>query len=217
MAEGLTDKQRAFIDFYFVCGFNATEAARRAGYAHPNKQGPALLVNLGIRAEISRRFAEIAMPADEVLARIGEVARADMGDFLRVDEEEVTLNWSLIDIPLTDEGEPDVGGVTLSLAMQENVKPTDKILMTQTVKRAVARLDLLAAGEAGKLHLIKKYAIDEKGKVSIELHDALAARNTIAKHHGLLLDRTEHTGTIGYTVDIGADTTDPDTAPPTGE
>ncbi len=30
----LTDKQQAFVDNYFICGGNASEAARRAGYAN---------------------------------------------------------------------------------------------------------------------------------------------------------------------------------------
>ena len=35
----LTERQRRFVREYLASG-NATEAARRAGYAHPNKQGP---------------------------------------------------------------------------------------------------------------------------------------------------------------------------------
>lgn len=193
MAEGLTDKQRAFIDHYFACGFNATEAAKRAGYSQKTAYsiGNENLRKPEIKAEISRRFAEQAMAPDETIARIGEVARADMGDFLRVDEEEITLTWSIKKMPVTEDGEPDIAWASLTLAQQENVKPTDVILVTETVKRSSARLDLLAAGQAGKLHLIKKYTLDEKGKVSIELYDALAARTTIAKHHGLLIDRQE--------------------------
>lgn len=188
MAEGLTDKQRAFIDHYFMCGFNATEAAKRAGYSKDTaySQGQRLLKNVEVKAEVSRRFAEHAMAPDEVISRIGEVARSDMADFLRVDEEEITLSWSLMPVPEDDEARS-----ILELASQQEILPTDRILRTETVKRSTARLDLLAAGQAGKLHLIKKYTLDEKGKVSIELYDALAARTTIAKHHGLLVDRVE--------------------------
>ena len=41
-----TERQKRFIDFYIETG-NATEAARLAGYRHPNKQGPDNLVKLG--------------------------------------------------------------------------------------------------------------------------------------------------------------------------
>lgn len=86
MAEGLTVKQRRFIDEYLTC-WNATEAARRVEYAHPNKQGPANLVKLGIREEIERRMAEHAMPAVEVLARLTEQARADIRDLFDFDDD----------------------------------------------------------------------------------------------------------------------------------
>lgn len=145
------------------------------------------------------------MPADEVLARISDHARGDMADFLRVDEEEVTLTWSLVSVPVDENGKPDLGGVARDLASQENVKPTDRILTTAIVKRSVARLDMLAAGEAGKLHLVKKYALDKDGKVSIELYDAQAALVQIGKAHGLFADRTEHTGDVTLHVKYGTD------------
>lgn len=82
--DGLTDKQNAFIDHYFACGFNAAEAARRAGYSERTARsiGAENLTKPDIKAEISRRMTEQAMGPDEVLARIGEIARGDMADFL---------------------------------------------------------------------------------------------------------------------------------------
>jgi phage terminase small subunit len=85
MAEGLTTKQQAFVDAFFTCGFNATEAARRAGYADPNRNASRLTVHNGIREEISRRMAEMAMPANEVLARLAEQARGSIGAFISTD------------------------------------------------------------------------------------------------------------------------------------
>lgn len=84
--EKLTRKQLAFIDEYFICGMNATEAARRLGYAHPNTQGPRLLVNVGIKSEIENRLKEKHMSADEVIARLADIARSDMSDFLEFKE-----------------------------------------------------------------------------------------------------------------------------------
>ena len=81
----LSAKRRAFVEEYLRCGFNATEAARRVGYKHPNHQGPRLLVNVGIAAAITARIAERAMGADEVLDRLGEQARADIGEMLTED------------------------------------------------------------------------------------------------------------------------------------
>ncbi len=85
MSEGLTDKQRAFIEAYLDC-LNATEAARRAGYAKPNKQGPRLLVHVGIRAAVDDGLAQRAMSRYEVLGRLAEMARSDMREFVKFDE-----------------------------------------------------------------------------------------------------------------------------------
>ena len=38
----LNPKQRRFLDEYLI-SFNATDAARKAGYAHPDRQGPRML------------------------------------------------------------------------------------------------------------------------------------------------------------------------------
>lgn len=174
-------------------------AAIRAGYSEKTAdvQASRLLTSVKIRTAVDLGFQLAAMPAPEVIARLSEEARADMADFLRVDEEEITLTWSLLNVPATEGGEVDLAGTTMRLAMQENVQPTDRILHTATIKRAVARLDLLEAGQRGKLGLIKEYTIDDKGNQKIKLYDAHAARVELAKIHGLLVDRKELTGKDG--------------------
>ena len=77
----LSNKQRVFIDEYLKI-WNATEAARRSGYSHPNKQGPRLLVNVGISAEIRERLTEIHMSANEALKLTADIGRGDMADFV---------------------------------------------------------------------------------------------------------------------------------------
>lgn len=88
MANGLTDKQQIFIDEYLKC-FNATEAARRAGYSgtdntlavvgHENLRKP------NIKEHIDQRLQESAMLADEALMRLARQARGDIGDFAMVE------------------------------------------------------------------------------------------------------------------------------------
>jgi phage terminase small subunit len=84
VAEGLTDKQQAFISAYLACGFNATEAARRAGYSDRTAHaiGWENLRKPEIATAIQQGLAERTMTADEVLARIAEQARSTMDDFL---------------------------------------------------------------------------------------------------------------------------------------
>ena len=80
----LTKKRRVFVEEYLRC-FNATEAARRAGYKYPNKLGPRL-VKVGVVADlIQQRIQEKAMAADEVLLRLGEQARAEHAEYIRAD------------------------------------------------------------------------------------------------------------------------------------
>lgn len=79
----LSPKQRAFVDHYLQC-WNATEAARRADYKSPNVQGPRLLVKVGIQAHIEKRLKELKLGADEVLVRLGEHARGNIGDFIAI-------------------------------------------------------------------------------------------------------------------------------------
>lgn len=53
----LSAKQERFVSEY-LRSKNATQAADAAGYKHPNKQGPRLLVNVGIAAAIARAQSE---------------------------------------------------------------------------------------------------------------------------------------------------------------
>ena len=78
-----SNKQQVFINEYLIC-WNATEAARRAGYAFPNVEGPKNLVHPSIKALIQERLTEKHMSADEVLARLAAMARSNIADFAHV-------------------------------------------------------------------------------------------------------------------------------------
>lgn len=82
----LTGKQRAFCEHYIACCFNATEAARRAGYtgndATLNVLASQNLRKHKVRDYISQRTAEVAMSANEVLLRFSEQARGVQNEFL---------------------------------------------------------------------------------------------------------------------------------------
>lgn len=184
-------KHRKFAREY-LRDLNGTQAAIRAGYSPTSAASTAseILRNPKVAAAISAGMALQAVPAEEVLARLGRIARSSMGDFLRIDEEEVQVSWSVLDLPVDREGRPDLPGAVYDLAKQQLVKPTERVLHTATVKRSVARLDLLAAGQAGKLGLVKKYTLDGD-KVSIELYDASAALAKLGEHHGLFVQRTQ--------------------------
>lgn len=80
----LNTKQKVFIEEYLIC-WNASEAARRAGYnGKSNVAGSQLLSNLSIKTEIDNRLDEMKMSSNEVLKRLSDMARADIADFVRV-------------------------------------------------------------------------------------------------------------------------------------
>lgn len=88
----LSYKRRAFVEAYLQT-WNATKAADQANYAHPGRQGHRLLKNVEIQQAIQERIAEIAMSADEVLARLSQQASVDISDFLN---EHGGINWQAV-------------------------------------------------------------------------------------------------------------------------
>ncbi len=149
--DGLTDRQRVFCDEY-LRRWNATDAARIAGYLDPEVQGWRLKQNAVVKAAIDARLKAHHLGADEVLARLSDHAQGSMGDF-------VSLRANL------ETGQPE---------------PV---------------IDLSKAERAGKLHLIKKIRIDDKG-VAIELYDADAALALVGKHHELFVDKQKVEGEV---------------------
>jgi hypothetical protein len=94
-----TAKEKVWLDEYFQC-WNATEAARRAGYKWPNKYGPLKLKKLD--AKIRRRLTENAMPADEVLSRLADHARSDVGPYIVAKDGVLCVDWDkLVEAKLT--------------------------------------------------------------------------------------------------------------------
>jgi phage terminase small subunit len=81
----LSNKRMAFVEEYLI-DFNAYQAALRAGYSERSarQQGSRLLSKDNIQEAIKARLDEKAMSADEVLHRLADMARSDMGDFLDI-------------------------------------------------------------------------------------------------------------------------------------
>jgi phage terminase small subunit len=88
---GLSRQQQLFVAFYCET-WNATEAARRAGYSERSIRSIASenLTKPNIRAAIEEHVAAI-MPAGEVLQRLADQARSTMADFIDPDTETLDL------------------------------------------------------------------------------------------------------------------------------
>jgi phage terminase small subunit len=157
----LSNKQQVFIESYLRC-FNATKAASDAGYSHPNKQGPRLLVNVGISAAIKARIEEKAMSADEVLLRLADMARGDISDLMALTP----------------------GGFTFELMVKDaegNYIPNPKTKLIRKIKQKVTTM-------LGKTEDAEDREIIE---TEIELYDAQAALVQLGRHHKLFTDKTE--------------------------
>jgi phage terminase small subunit len=83
----LTNLQKEFVNQYFLCGLNATEAVVKAGYKVKNRAVAAAIGYENLRKPqiseaIEERLGESAMGANEVLYRLSEHARGNVGDYL---------------------------------------------------------------------------------------------------------------------------------------
>lgn len=85
----LTNKQRAFIEYYLgKANWNASAAARLAGYSEKAAQqaGSEVLLNPVVKAEINARLAKLAMGPEECLQRLGEQARSELSQYVTINE-----------------------------------------------------------------------------------------------------------------------------------
>jgi phage terminase small subunit len=79
-------KHQEFVNEYIACHGNGTDAYRRvypnSSHESARREASRLLTNVDISTEIQKRLDENAMGANEVLARLAEHARGDLGDYL---------------------------------------------------------------------------------------------------------------------------------------
>lgn len=169
----LTGKQQVFIDEYLSNGFNATEAARKAGYKGDSKTlavvGFENLRKPNISAIVNERLNEAAMSANEVLARLSKIARGEVIDFL--DED---------------------GKFDLKTARQLQKAGLLKKLKS---KRTSKRVDVLEEGNEESRETLETALVYEE--VEFEMYSAHEALRDLGKFHKLFADRVEHTGKDG--------------------
>ena len=165
MAGGLTEKQKRFVDFYIKTG-NATEAARNAGYKHPNPVGPENLVKLGIRAAIDARLKKIEGPrianAAEVMKFLTSALRGEI-------KEEVVV--------VEGEGK----GYSSARTVQKQIGARDRL---EAAKQLAKRYGLDGDGELLKL---------QKEKLKAEVDEMKAAPGD-ALHINFTFDRRPKDG-----------------------
>ncbi|TXK52372.1 terminase small subunit [Pontibacter qinzhouensis] len=82
----LTVKQHRFVEEYCINGYNASEAARIAGYSEDSARDIACenLTKPNIRAAIDERLKTLSLTADETLKGISDIARSSLNDYFEV-------------------------------------------------------------------------------------------------------------------------------------
>lgn len=108
----LSFQEALFIEHYLSNGFNAGRAARSANYqglehGAYGRVGKSVLKKAAVRQILSRRIAEYALTADEILAEWAEVAKADMSNFITVREAEDPLTGATMSIAVADMAKAD--------------------------------------------------------------------------------------------------------------
>ena len=161
---GLNSKQEAFVNYYLgEAKFNATRAARLAGYGSPHCYGQQLLENIDVHARVQERLSELQLSADAVLIGLAAQANSDMSAF--VDHKgkiDVTTPWARENLKLVKRYKTKV------MACGEG-----EILETE-VELYDAQAALVAVGRAHKL-FTDKVQVENDAALS-ELREFLSGK-----------------------------------------
>lgn len=168
----LTAKQERFCQLYVANGLNATGAARDAGYAKPNTQGPRLLVNVGIMARLAELTAPVLMQLDlskeAVLREIGLIAFARMGRVLHITADgDPYLDFS----KMTEAEEAALEGAEIDDFTGDREVNAEG----ETVARNVRRVKGKMGNKAKALELLMRYHGMLHDKVELTVGDDFAS------------------------------------------
>ena len=91
----MNKKQTLFVDYYLQ-SFNASDAARKAGYSERSAReiGRKLLTNVDIKTAIQERLNDVHMSADEALKLLADIARGDMAQMMDISSVGFSLDMS---------------------------------------------------------------------------------------------------------------------------
>lgn len=178
--ERLPAKRRAFVLAYLDC-LNKTEAASRAGYSKPGQEGHRLLKIAEVAEAARLGFERMAMPKEEVIARISTIASASLEDFMTLEAAP-----SGDDSKFPNYGQPQ--------SPEGDEAPA-------TPHPGHWRLDLAKAKRRGVLGALKKLKWGEHGP-EIELYSALEAQQLLGKYHRAFVERQEVSGPNGAPLQV---------------
>lgn len=172
----LSVKRRRLVEAYLANGFNGKEAAITAGFSVKRAAATAseILADPLVKAYIDERMKQAQMSADEVLYRLGEMARGDMRELMNLTPDELKSHpkaWLIKKVKL-------------------------EAVIPKAEKKTAASADE-DTGDASDEPAEPFIYID-----SIELYDAQAALVMLGKHHKLFTDKQEISGEDGKPIPI---------------
>lgn len=172
-ARGLTPKQRAFVDAYFAHGFNATRAAVAAGYSARTAAeiGYENLRKPQIRKAIDEKFAGLATDAELMLRLLVR----ELVSILSSDLAGL-VEWD-------DSGMRLVPSADLTAEQAASLKEVSMVIHDYDYEHdRVLRSHRVMRSKVGQ-------------------HDKVRAADLLARLHGLLRDKLEVSGSVGFTLE----------------
>jgi hypothetical protein len=166
----LTNLQKEFINQYFICGRNATEAIMRAGYKAKDRATAAAMGYENLRKPhiseaIEERLKESAMGANEVLFLLSDHARANVDDFV------------------------DMFGIPSI----EKARATGKTHLIKKIKTKTTYIKRYNPAT-------QDFDEDTVVETEMELHDAQSALVQLGRFHKLFTDKVEFTDWRGEAI-----------------
>lgn len=154
--DSLNARQRLFVAYVLADpSFNATEAARKAGFAQPHSQGPRLAKHPAVRAAIDARLDQVGLTADEILANFSEMATCTIEDFL--DEHgrlSLAAGRKRGRLHLVKKVRLGPAGQLLSLELYDRESANDKLARVRRMygdERPAGRVDADVIADAAKI------------------------------------------------------------------
>lgn len=168
-AKKLSTKRRVFVEAYLANGFNGTQAAIAAGYSVKRAAVTAseILSDDLVKAYIEERMKQAQMSADEVLFRLGAIARGDMRELMMLSPEELKKHpkaWLVKKlkmeavIPKTEKTNPT------SLKEELDTPPPEPLIYIDSIEMYDAQAALVILGKHHKLFTDKHEISGEDGK-----------------------------------------------------
>ena len=215
----LTDKQKRFCEEYLK-DFNATAAARRAGYSEKtaNEIGSENLAKPSIKEFLNERLDTLSMEAGEITKRITNLARGNMSDYMStrsvpytpeikvglqrlIESKRAEIDFEdayALEVDLDEEdlenhmaNQDSRRRQVIRMKLELERNPyATRIVNGETVMVDEVYLDLAKIIADKERGIIKSFKHTKEG-VQVELYNADAALGQMAKIRGLLVDKSE--------------------------